>query len=120
MASISDDNSEDELTEPFSGPSEGGGNRPRSTQDLSTAAEELRVLGTLIDEYTKDARKSFIKPTRSKRIHLGCRRYSYRVPEDQNVLLIVSAADSLSPGCEWMSSRCVMKASKRSGSCSPI
>ena len=108
LASIAEENVED--AEPASCQVED----PDGIQDFSTAAEEFRILGTLVDEAGVTVRprpKSFLKPMRSKRIPAGCRGLvSCRVPEDQNVWWMVSTAGSSSPGGEWISPRCVLTA----------
>ena len=113
LASIAEENVED--AEPASCQVED----PDGIQDFSTAAEEFRILGALVDEAGVTVRprpKSFLKPMRSKRIPAGCRGLgSCRVPEDKTDWWMVSTAGrvleprrgmDLSSMCTNSNSRC--------------
>ena len=84
--------------------------------DFSQEAENLRVLGAIIDEASFNIPvrpKCCLKPMRSKRIPAGTQGFvSCRVPDENQRWWMVSTAESSAVGREWISPRCVLTSTK--------
>ena len=99
LASISEDESEEDRADAF-----------------SQEAENLKVLGAIISEASLSPPvrpKSYLKPMRTRRIPAGnWETFSCRVPNANQPLWMVPTVGSSTVGKEWISPRCVLAADK--------